>query len=97
MYHAPLSKNAKQRLNVIRDTNDGFKIAEKDLEIRGAGEVFGTRQTGEMVFRFADLLRDRKLLPQVHRNAEIIGKHHPQLVDELCTRWIKKGEQLSHV
>lgn len=97
MYHAPLSQNAKQRLNVMRDTNDGFKIAEKDLEIRGAGEVLGTRQTGEVLFRFADLLRDRKLLPQVHQNAEIIAKSHPQLVDALCARWIKDGEQLSHV
>jgi len=97
MYHAPLSQNAKQRLNVMRDTNDGFKIAEKDLEIRGAGEVLGTRQTGEVLFRFADLLRDRKLLPQVHQNAEIIAKSHPDLVDALCTRWIKDGEQLSHV
>ncbi len=97
MYHAPLSQNAKQRLNVMRDTNDGFKIAEKDLEIRGAGEVLGTRQTGEVLFRFADLLRDRKLLPQVHQNAEIIAKFHPELVDALCTRWIKDGEQMSHV
>lgn len=97
MYHAPLSQNAKQRLNVMRDTNDGFKIAEKDLQIRGAGEVLGTRQTGEVLFRFADLLRDRKLLPQVHQNADIIAKHHPELVESLCARWIKDGEQLSHV
>ncbi len=97
MYHAPLSQNAKQRLNVMRDTNDGFKIAEKDLEIRGAGEVLGTRQTGEVLFRFADLLRDRKLLPQVHQNAEIIANSHPELVEALCARWIKNGEQLSHV
>jgi ATP-dependent DNA helicase RecG len=97
MYHAPLSQNAKQRLNVMRDTNDGFKIAEKDLEIRGAGEVLGTRQTGEVLFRFADLLRDRKLLPQVHQNAEMIANSHPELVEALCARWIKDGEQLSHV
>ena len=97
MYHAPLSQNAKQRLNVMRDTNDGFKIAEKDLQIRGAGEVLGTRQTGEVLFRFADLLRDRKLLPQVHQNAELIARSHPELIDALCNRWIKDAEQLSHV
>lgn len=97
MYHAPLSQTAKQRLNVMRDTNDGFKIAEKDLEIRGAGEVLGTRQTGEVLFRFADLLRDRKLLPQVQQNAELIAKSHPELIGALCARWIKDGEQMSHV
>jgi len=97
MYHAPLSQNAKQRLKTMRETNDGFKIAEKDLEIRGAGEVLGTRQTGEVLFRFADLLRDRKLLPQVHQNVQLIAQSHPELVDALCKRWIKDGEQLSHV
>lgn len=97
MYHAPLSQNAKQRLKVMRDTNDGFKIAEKDLQIRGAGEVLGTRQTGETLFRFADLLRDRHLLPQVHANVELMSLNHPELIDPLCKRWIKNDEQLSHV
>lgn len=97
MYHPPLSQNAKQRLNVMRETNDGFVVAEKDLEIRGAGEVLGTRQTGEVLFRFADLLRDRGLLPQVHQNSEVIAKHHPGLVIELLNRWVKEGEQLSQV
>jgi len=97
MYRSPLSQNAKQRLNVMRKTNDGFIVAEKDLEIRGAGEVLGTRQTGEVLFRFADLMRDRGLLPQVHQNAEIIAKHHPEILPELFNRWVKKGEQLSQV
>ncbi len=97
MYHSPLSRNAKQRLQVMRETNDGFIIAEKDLEIRGAGEVLGTRQTGEMLFRFADLLRDRKLLPLVQQNVASIAKNHPQLAIELRKRWVKMGEQLSHV
>jgi ATP-dependent DNA helicase RecG len=97
MYHAPLSQNAKQRLKVMRETNDGFIVAEKDLEIRGAGEVLGTRQTGEVLFRFADLLRDRGLLPQVHTNAEIIAQHHPEIISELLNRWVKAGEQLSQV
>ncbi|MGB0494709.1 MAG: ATP-dependent DNA helicase RecG [Kangiellaceae bacterium] len=97
MYHAPLSKNAKQRLQVMRETNDGFIIAEKDLEIRGAGEVLGTRQTGEVLFKFADLLRDRKLLPQVQQNVELIAKNHPETALELRKRWVKFGETLSHV
>ena len=97
MYHPPLSQNAKQRLNVMRETSDGFIIAEKDLEIRGAGEVFGTRQTGEVLFRFADLLRDRGLLPQVQQNAEIIAANHNEIVTPLLNRWIKNGDQLSQV
>ncbi len=97
MYHAPLSQNAKQRLQIMRETNDGFIIAEKDLEIRGAGEVLGTRQTGETLFRFADLLRDRKLLPLVQQNVASIAEHHPKIALELRKRWIKKGEKLSHV
>ncbi|MFT6732696.1 MAG: ATP-dependent DNA helicase RecG [Polaribacter sp.] len=97
MYHAPLSQNAKQRLQVMRENNDGFIIAEKDLEIRGAGEVLGTRQTGEMLFKFADLLRDRKLLPLVQQNVTAISENHPQIAKEIRQRWVKKGEQLSHV
>lgn len=97
MYRSPLSQNAKQRLNVMRETNDGFIIAEKDLEIRGAGEVLGTRQTGEVLFRFADLMRDRGLLPQIQKNAETIARHHPELLPDLFSRWVKNGDQLSQV
>ncbi len=97
MYTDPLSQNAKQRLNVIRESNDGFKIAEKDLEIRGAGEVLGTRQTGNMVFRFADLIRDQDLLPKVQKYADLILQRHPELVDALCSRWVKNNPQLARV
>ncbi len=97
MYHPPLSNNAKQRLNVMRETCDGFVVAEKDLEIRGAGEVLGTRQTGEVLFRFADLMRDRQLLPQVQQNADIIIEQHPAIIQGLLNRWVKQGEQLSQV
>jgi len=97
MYHSPLSKNAKQRLNIMRETNDGFKIAEKDLEIRGAGEVLGTRQTGDVLFKFADLMRDRHLLPLVHNNADKIIFEHPKLVKPLVNRWVKMNQQLSRV
>ena len=97
MYHSPLSQNAKQRLNVMRDTNDGFKIAEKDLEIRGAGEVLGTRQTGETLFRFADLLRDSHLLPLVQKNANIIISDYPEFIEPITDRWLKGSQQLGHV
>src|SRR5262249_25664928 len=63
MYQAPLSPAARQRLDVMRETNDGFRIAEKDLELRGPGEVLGTRQTGQLALRIADLSRDASLLP----------------------------------
>jgi len=97
MYTAPLSQNAKQRLNVMRETNDGFKIAQKDLEIRGAGEVLGTRQTGDMIYRFADLIRDQHLLAQVQKYTDIIIREHPELCQPLCERWVQQDEQLSRV
>ncbi len=97
MYHAPLSSNAKQRLEVMKETVDGFRIAEKDLEIRGAGEVLGTRQTGESLFRFADLLRDNHLLAKVQANAEMIADSHPKLAKQLIERWVKKGQELIRV
>ena len=97
MYTAPLSQNAKQRLNVMRETNDGFKIAEKDLEIRGAGEVLGTRQTGDAIYRFADLIRDQHLLSEVQKYTDIIIREYPDLSQRLCERWVKQDEQLSRV
>ena len=65
LYRPPLSELARERLGVLRETNDGFAVAQKDLELRGPGEVLGTRQTGVMQLRVADLLRDADLLPQV--------------------------------
>ena len=64
LYEAPLSNVAQRRLAILRDTNDGFKIAEMDLELRGPGDVLGTRQTGEETFRLADLGADRHLVPK---------------------------------
>ena len=97
MYRAPLSLNAKRRLEIMRETCDGFKIAEKDLEIRGAGEVLGTRQTGDTIFRFADIIRDKNLLPIVNSNAEKMIIEFPDSIEKLSRRWIKDGSQLSHV
>lgn len=97
MYHAPLSKNAKQRLNVMRETNDGFVIAEKDLELRGPGEVLGTRQTGALEYQFADLIRDSELLPEVYFCADEIIQNAPERAQALTTRWVKKADDLSRV
>ncbi len=93
MYQQPLSVNAKQRLAVLRESSDGFVIAQKDLELRGPGEVLGTRQTGEMQFRIADLLRDQPLLPAVQRAAELLLQHYPQRVGPLLRRWIGSRER----
>lgn len=97
MYRAPLSNNAKQRLNVMRESNDGFVIAEKDLELRGPGEVLGTRQTGALEYRFADLVRDSDLLPDVYLCADEIMQQSAKLSEALTSRWIKQGGTLSRV
>ena len=88
LYKPPLSALARQRLDVLRETNDGFRIAEKDLELRGPGELLGTRQTGLVTFRIADLSRDAALLPAVHKAGEVILREHVKLADRLIARWI---------
>lgn len=88
LYHPPLSDTSRERLGVMRDTNDGFRIAEKDLEIRGPGEVLGTRQTGLMSLRIADLGRDRALLDQVHALADAVMTQAPDTVPQLIQRWL---------
>lgn len=93
MYHPPLSPNAHQRLAVMRKTTDGFEIARKDLEIRGPGEVLGTRQTGEMQFRIADLMRDEELLPDVQHCAILMLKKYPDNARGLMRRWIGDNER----
>jgi len=93
LYSAPLSGNGAARLKIMRETNDGFKIAEKDLEIRGPGEVLGTRQTGDMQFRIADLQRDAHLLPEVKRMAIVLLHEYTDNVDPLIARWLGHSEQ----
>jgi len=97
MYHPPLSNSAKARLTVLRESSDGFKIAEKDLELRGPGEVLGTRQTGEMQLRIADVIRDQDLLPDVQQAADDILHHHPELVTPLIHRWLGERVELGRV
>jgi ATP-dependent DNA helicase RecG len=88
LYQPPLSELARQRLAVMRETNDGFTIASRDLEMRGPGEVFGTRQAGLPEFHIADLVRDRRLLPQVQQVAELLLRAHPGSVDPIVRRWL---------
>lgn len=88
MYQAPLSMMARQRLATMRETNDGFVIAEKDLELRGPGELLGTRQTGLAAFRVADLARDAGLLPQVRELADRLLAESPALADRIVARWV---------
>lgn len=96
LYHGALTGLARQRLEVLRDTTDGFKVAEKDLELRGPGEVLGTRQTGAMQFRVADLMRDADLAPDVQRLArDLVG--HTDVVESLIRRWVGDAAQYAHV
>lgn len=88
LYQSPLGQMARQRLDTLRQTNDGFAIAEKDLELRGPGELLGTRQTGIASFRMADLVRDADLLPQVHALADDLLQTAPAVADDIIQRWI---------
>jgi len=88
LYQPPLSGLAKQRLETLRQTNDGFAIAEQDLRLRGPGELLGTRQTGEMGFRVADIVRDASLMPAVQRVGTEMLRQHPGLAKRLTVRWI---------
>jgi ATP-dependent DNA helicase RecG len=94
LYHGRLSQNAQARLAALRDTNDGFEIARRDLELRGPGELLGTRQAGIMRLRVADLQRDIDLLPQVHKAARQLSRHYPDHVAPLIRRWI--GEKVQY-
>lgn len=93
MYQSPLSSNARERVGIMRQTNDGFVIAQKDLELRGAGEVLGTRQTGLAEFRIAQLGRDDDLLDDVSVMADQLIESHPQSVNGLIRRWIGDGRK----
>ena len=97
LYRAPLSSLARLRLAVMRDTNDGFEVARRDLDLRGPGELLGTRQTGLAQMRVADLLRDADLLPRVQIAAESMLRDWPQNVTPLIRRWVGHAEQYGRV
>lgn len=88
LYKTPLSKTAQKRLQVLRDSNDGFVIAQQDLEIRGPGELLGTRQTGSTEFKVADLLRDQAMIPDVQRIARYLQQQFPDHAKALIERWL---------
>jgi len=93
MYKAPLSPSATKRLGVLRDSNDGFIIAQKDLEIRGPGEVLGTKQTGIADMKIADLIRDQALIPHIQKLAVHLMQQAPDNVDSIVQRWLGDREQ----
>ncbi len=97
LYRAPLSRLAQERLDVMRSTTDGFKVSERDLELRGPGELLGTRQTGLVQMKVAELIRDADLLPRVQKAAEQLISHHPESIRPLLRRWIGNGEQYGQV
>ena len=97
LYRSPLSQLGRQRLKAIRETNDGFEIARKDLELRGPGELLGTRQTGLAQLRVADLVRDADLLPHVHETAELLLASYPDSIAALAMRWVGTAERYGRV
>jgi ATP-dependent DNA helicase RecG len=97
LYNPPLGDLAKQRMEIMRQTSDGFQIAEKDLELRGPGEVLGTRQTGMLLFRVADLARDAGLLKTIPSTADELLKDHPKQADKLIRRWIGDAAKFAGV
>jgi ATP-dependent DNA helicase RecG len=97
LYHGPLTETARARLGVLRESNDGFRIARRDLEIRGPGEVLGTRQTGALTYRVADLTRDADLLDAVQAAARSLLHGDPAAVAGLIARWVGDGERYAQV
>ncbi|HVC37551.1 MAG TPA: ATP-dependent DNA helicase RecG [Gammaproteobacteria bacterium] len=96
-YHAPLSQAARRRLEVMRATNDGFEIARRDLELRGPGELLGTRQAGELNLRIADLSRDAALIPKVQQAASLLLERYPVQVPLLVRRWLGENSRFGQV
>lgn len=97
LYKPPLKGTARERVSIMRETNDGFKIAEKDLKIRGPGEVLGTKQTGEVSFQIADVMRDQDLLPVVQKLAEQLWQESPECCEKIISRWLGNKEQFAAV
>ncbi|MER2498256.1 ATP-dependent DNA helicase RecG [Vibrio neptunius] len=95
LYHSPLSKTAQKRLAVLRESNDGFVIAQRDLEIRGPGELLGTKQTGMADFKIADLVRDQHLIPEVQRVARHIHDNFPDNAAAIINRWLGDRDMYS--
>ncbi|MCO6547726.1 MAG: ATP-dependent DNA helicase RecG [Gilliamella sp.] len=93
MYQAPLSKVAQARMKVMRESNDGFVIAQKDLELRGVGEILGTRQMGTANFKVVDLIRDQHLISEIQNISYDIQKNHPKSAEQLVDCWLPNREK----
>jgi ATP-dependent DNA helicase RecG len=97
MYGSPLSEQGKQRLEVMKNTNDGFVIAEEDLKIRGPGEVLGTRQTGAIGFRVADIERDQHWLTVIPALADKLQAEQPKNINPIIRRWLYDADRFAQV
>jgi ATP-dependent DNA helicase RecG len=97
MYHGPLSRDGRARLAALRETNDGFEIARRDLALRGPGEVLGTRQSGMLQLHIADLVRDQALIPKIEQAAELLLQHYPERVPLLISRWLGEAARYGEV
>jgi ATP-dependent DNA helicase RecG len=97
LYRAPLSQLGKARMAILRQTHDGFEVARRDLELRGPGEVLGTRQTGVLQFRVADLARDRDLVPRIQEVSARLHHECPERIPSLIQRWVGSVTQYGNV
>ena len=97
LFKSPISELAKERLGVMRKTSNGFIVAQKDLELRGAGDMFGTQQSGLIQLKVADLIRDADLLPRVIEISEILMRDYPKNADQLIKRWNKHTSEYAYV
>ncbi|MFT4677149.1 MAG: ATP-dependent DNA helicase RecG [Candidatus Azotimanducaceae bacterium] len=97
LYHPPLGAISKRRLNVMRESQDGFVIAEEDLKIRGPGEIFGSRQSGELQFKLADILRDGHMLDDIRTLADQILRNDNATAEALMQRWLIMPDVISQV
>ena len=97
LYKSPLGELSRRRLEVMRNSNDGFFIAEEDLRIRGPGELLGSKQSGAIQFKIADLARDGDLLPRVKAKSEQLLRTEEAKIDMLIKRWTSIPEEVSQV
>ena len=97
LYGDKLSQHSQERLKVLRETNDGFVIAEKDLQLRGPGELLGTRQTGDMSYRLANAVRDAHLIPQIHQVGKQLLHDSPEKAERLILRWFSSAQDYAQV